>query len=89
MALKTPGTDRITVDLLQNIDINMDKLTALVNQDLDDRVAIIKEVEVLFIPKYSRDPSIVKGWRPISLLLVVAKGVERAMAEWIEEKGLK
>jgi len=52
-------------------------------------VATIKEAKVLLIPKHGRDPSIVKGWRPISLLSVVAKGVERAVAEWIGEKGLK
>jgi len=81
VVLKTLGTDGITVDLFWNIDINIDKLTALVNQDLDNRVATIKEAKVLFILKYSRDLSIVKGWRLISLLLVVVKGVERAIVE--------
>jgi len=44
-------------------------------------VATIKEVDILLIPKYKRDLSITKGWRPISLLLVVAKKVEKAITE--------
>ena len=81
MALKTLGTDRIIVNLLWNIDININKLTALVNQDLDNGVATIKKTKVLLILKYNKDLSTVKGWRPISLLLVVVKGVERAITE--------
>jgi len=61
VALKTLGIDGIIVNLLRNIDINIDKLTALINQDLDNRVATIKEAKVLLIPKYSRDLSTVKG----------------------------
>ena len=81
MASKAPGADGIIVDLLRDMEVNIDRLTELVNQDLDEGVATIKEVNVLLILKYRRDLSMTKGWRPISLLLVVAKGVERAVAE--------
>jgi len=81
VASKAPGADGIIVDLLRDMEVNIDRLTELVNQDLDEGVATIKEVNVLLILKYRRDLSMTKGWRPISLLLVVAKGVERAVAE--------
>ena len=89
VASKAPGADGITVDLLRDMEVDMDRLTELVNQDLDEGVATMKEADVLLIPKHGRDPSTTKGWRPISLLSVMAKGVERAVAEWMGGKGLE
>ena len=81
MAFKALGADRIIVDLLRDIEVDIDRLTELVNQDLDKGVATIKEVNVLLILKYRKDLSTTKGWRPISFLLVVAKEIKRAMAK--------
>ena len=44
-----------------------------------------KLVEVVFLPKSGRDPSSVKGWRPISLLSCLGKGLERLNAERISQ----
>jgi len=81
VAFKALGADRIIVDLLRDIEVDIDRLTELVNQDLDKGVATIKEVNVLLILKYRKDLSTTKGWRPISFLLVVAKEIKRAMAK--------
>jgi predicted oxidoreductase len=61
VASKALGADGITVDLLRDMEVNMDRLTELVNQDLDKGVATIKEADVLLILKYRRDPSTTKG----------------------------
>jgi len=81
VAFKALRVNGIIVDLLRDIEVNIDRLTELVNQDLNKGVATIKEADVLLILKYRRDPSTTKGWRPISLLLVVAKGVKRAVVK--------
>jgi len=52
-------------------------------------VAIIKEADVLLILKYKKDLSTTKGWRLISLLLVVVKKVKKAIVEWMGGKGLE
>lgn len=38
---------------------------------------VFREAEVVMIPKANKDPRTVKGWRPISLLSCVGKGLER------------
>jgi len=60
VASKALGVDGITVDLLRDIEVNIDRLIELVNQDLDKGVVTIKEVDMLLIPKYRRDPSTTK-----------------------------
>ena len=40
-----------------------------------------KLAEVVFLPKPGRDPTLIKGWRPISLLSCLGKGLERLMAK--------
>lgn len=40
-----------------------------------------KLAEVVFLPKVGRDPSSVKGWRPILLLSCLGKGLERLIAK--------
>ena len=40
-----------------------------------------KLAEVIFIPKPGRDPTNIKGWRPIALLSCIGKGLERLIAK--------
>lgn len=40
-----------------------------------------KLAEVIFIPKPGRNPTTIKGWRPISLLSCLGKGLERLIAK--------
>jgi len=61
VAFKALGADRIIVDLLRDIEVDIDRLTELVNQDLDKGVATIKEVDMLLILKHKRDLSTTKG----------------------------
>lgn len=42
--------------------------------------ACFKLAEVIFLPKAGRDPSSIKGWRPISLLSCLGKGLGRILA---------
>ena len=39
------------------------------------------------IPKLGRDPSTEKGWRPIAVLPVLGKGMERCIASRLERTG--
>lgn len=66
----------------------MHRLSQLVNKDLRDGKAALKEEELILIPKQGRDLSIAKGQRLITLLLISGKGLKRALAKWLGETSL-
>jgi len=47
----------------------------------------MRDVELVLIPKLGKDLSIVKGWRLVALLLIIGKGLKRALAKWLRETG--
>ncbi|KAI0993264.1 hypothetical protein K3495_g14920, partial [Podosphaera aphanis] len=80
----SPGADGISVELLaacwSNIEPHVTRLFRACIR-LGYHPACFKLAEVLFLPKPRRDPSSVKGWRPISLLSCLGKGLERLLAK--------
>lgn len=80
----SPGVDGISVELLAAC---WNKLGPLVTRlfcaclSLGHHPVCFKLAEVVFLPKSGRDPSSVKGWRPISLLSCLGKGLERLFAK--------
>lgn len=80
----SPEADGISVELLA---VCWTSLGPLVTQlfraciHLGYHPACFKLAEVVFLPKPKRDPSSVKGWRPISLLSCLGKGLERLIAK--------
>jgi len=88
VALRALGKDKITIEVLEMLEPDWGKVTRLVNKDLRAGRASMKEAELVLIPKQGKDASTVKGWRPVSLLSVVSKGVERAVAGWLGTTGL-
>jgi hypothetical protein len=83
-----PGRDKITTDLFKELDPDMRRVAYLVNKDLGEGRASLKEAELVLVPKQGRDTSTAKGWRPITLLLINGKGLKRALARWLGETGL-
>lgn len=78
-----PGADGITVTMLR---LSWGHIGPYVHYlyrhclRLGHHPALAKEAEVVMIPKPNRDPSTPKGWRPISLLSCLGKGLERLIA---------
>jgi hypothetical protein len=64
-------------------------VTYLVNKDLREGKATLKEAELVLVPKQGRDTSTVKGWRLITLLPVTSKGLERVLVKWLGETRLE
>lgn len=73
----SPGADGISVELLTVCWTNLGPLVTHLFRacmHLGYHPACFKLAEVVFLPKPRRDPSSVKGWRPISLLSCLGKG---------------
>ena len=83
------GRDKVTADLLRELELDIYKVTYFINKDLRKRKATLKETKLVFIPKQDRDINTVKGQRLITLLLVTGKGLERALVKWLGETRLK
>ena len=56
------------------------EILLLYNQCVSSGTHPFKEAEVVLLPKPKRDPATAKGWRPIALLSVLGKGLERVIA---------
>ena len=80
----SPGADGISVELLSacwdTIERHVTQLFRACLR-LGYHPTCFKLAEVVFLPKPGRDPSSVKGWRPISLLSCLGKGLERILAK--------
>lgn len=80
----SPGADRISVELLtacrETIETHITQLFRAC-LPLGYHPQCFKFVEVVLLPKTGRDPSSVKGWRPISLLSFLGKGLERILTK--------
>lgn len=84
------GTDGITVPILKAVwDQIGGRVTELFNEALERGDHPFKECEVVLLPKAERDPKKEKGWRPIALLSVLGKGLERAVAKRLGETGIE
>ena len=85
-----PRVDGIIVLVLKVVwDKEGTKIYRMFNKVLVRGVHPFKEAKVVLLQKVGRDLSIVKGQRPISLLLVLGKGLERAVAIRLGRQGLK
>ena len=80
----SPGADGISVELLaacwNNLGPHVTQLFRACLR-LGYHPVCFRLAEVVFLPKPRRDPSSVKGWRPISLLSCLGKGLERLLAK--------
>lgn len=80
----TPGADGVSVQLLEAC---WETIGPYVTQlfraciQLGTHPSCFKLAEVVLLPKPNRDPSTVKGWRPIALLSCLGKGLERLLAK--------
>ena len=45
------GQDKVIVDLLRELELDIYKMTYFINKDLREKKATLKEVELVFIPK--------------------------------------
>ena len=79
----SPGADEISVELLtacwKDIGTHVTQLF-LAYVRFGYHPSCFKLAEVMFLQKPGRDPSLPKGWRPISLLSCLGKGLERLLA---------
>jgi len=78
----SPGADKITVRMLKAAWTvpEVSAAICLLYQrclDLGYHPREFRKAQVVMVPKLDRDPSTVKGWRPISLLSCLGKGLER------------
>jgi hypothetical protein len=55
------GRDKVIADLLRELKPDIYKVTYLVNKDLREGKATLKEAKLVLIPKQGRDTSMVKG----------------------------
>lgn len=79
-----PGADGISVELLEACWKTIGRwVTQLFRAciRLGIHSACFKLAEVVLLHKPNRDPSTVKGWRPIALLSCLGKGLERLLAK--------
>lgn len=79
-----PGVDGISVELLSAVWESIGKYVTHLFRAcilLGHHPSNFKLAEVVFLPKPGRDPSSIKGWRPISLLSCLGKGLERIIAK--------
>jgi len=88
IVLRVPGKDKIITEVLEMLELDWGKVIRLVNKDLYAGRASMKEAELVFISKQGKDISTIKGWRLVSLLSVVSKGVKRAVVGWLRTMGL-
>jgi ribonuclease HI len=80
----TPGADGITVDMLRCAWPAIAERVRYFFQrciELGYHPRAFRQADVIMIPKPNRDPSTHKGWRPISLLSCLGKGLERLIAK--------
>lgn len=85
----TPGSDGITAPALGVVwDYEKNNITSLFNECLRKGVHPFKESTVTLIPKQGKKTSNPKGWRPIALLSVLGKGLERAVAKRLANEGV-
>jgi ribonuclease HI len=76
----SPGADKITVSMLRAAwDIIGERVRQFYQRclELGYHPRVFRQAEVVMIPKPNKDQRTVKGWRPISLLSCVGKGLER------------
>ncbi|KAI0994466.1 hypothetical protein K3495_g13716, partial [Podosphaera aphanis] len=81
---KSPGSDRITVRLLRACwGAIGEQVRCLFQACLEHGYfpSAFRVAEVILLPKPARDLSTAKGWRPISLLSCLGKGLERLVAK--------
>ena len=81
---KSPGSDRITVRLLRACwEAIGEHVRCLFQTCLEHGYfpSAFRVAEVILLPKLARDLSTAKGWRPISLLSCLGKGLERLVAK--------
>ncbi|OCL02123.1 hypothetical protein AOQ84DRAFT_305295, partial [Glonium stellatum] len=77
----TQGPDGTTVPGLKTIwDKEGDTITDLFNGYVQEGNHLFKDSTIALLLKQGRNQTTVKGWRPIALLSVLGKGLERAMA---------
>ncbi|RXG41045.1 hypothetical protein VDGE_20064 [Verticillium dahliae] len=79
----SPGGDSITVKMFQAVwPSTKDCIHRLFQACLDQgyHPRRYRHADTVMIPKPNRDASSHKGWRPISLLLTIGKGIERLIA---------
>ncbi|KAI0995925.1 hypothetical protein K3495_g12256, partial [Podosphaera aphanis] len=79
-----PGADGVSVELFEacwkTIGPHVTQLFRACMQ-LGTHPTCFKLAEVVLLPKPNRDPTTVKGWRPIALLSCLGKGLERLLAK--------
>ena len=81
---KSPGSDKITVRLLRACWPAIGRQVKNIFQACLEHghfPTISRVVEIIMLPKPGRDLAIAKGWRPISLLSCLGKGLERIVAK--------
>lgn len=81
---KSPGADRITVRLLRACwEAIGEQVKCLFQACLENGhfPSAFRVAEVILLPKPARDLTTAKGWRPISLLSCLGKGLERLVAK--------
>ncbi|KAI0992584.1 hypothetical protein K3495_g15601, partial [Podosphaera aphanis] len=81
---KSPGSDKITVRLLRACWSAIgDQVKTIFQACLEHGhfPSAFRVAEVILLPKPGRDLTTAKGWRPISLLSCLGKGLERLVAK--------
>ncbi|KAI0996528.1 hypothetical protein K3495_g11653 [Podosphaera aphanis] len=79
-----PGADGISVELLTACWKTIGPFVTQLFQaciQLGTHPSCFKLAEVVLLQKANRDPTTVKGWRPIALLSCLGKGLERLLAK--------
>lgn len=87
-----PGEDRVTVDDLRGVWEDLEPLAERLVKGvlrLGHFPEQWKTAEVVFVPKKGKDPSEPRAHRPISLLSVLGKGVERYVAGVLKEEATR
>ncbi len=81
---KSPGSDKITVRLLRACWSAIGAQVKTIFQaclEHEHFPSAFRVAEVILLPKPGRDLTTAKGWRPISLLSCLGKGLERLVAK--------
>jgi len=55
------GRDKVIINLFRELEPDIYKVTHLINKDLREGKATLKEAKLVLIPKQNRDISMVKG----------------------------
>ncbi|KDN63501.1 hypothetical protein CSUB01_12226 [Colletotrichum sublineola] len=85
----TPGVDGITITMLQAAWRYIGNYVREFYQaclGIGHHPLPFRDAEAVMIPKPNRDITIAKGWRPISLLSTIGKGLERLVARRMAKK---